>query len=279
MEIIKKLLTPNRYSRPQKKNKPKAVVIHWIANPNTSASMNRNWFESLKNQTKTFASAHYIIGLKGEIIQCLTESEIGYHVGSKSYTKEALEKLGTYPNSYTIGIELCHKDWTGEFNNKTLQSAKELVADICIRYGFDPFEDIYTHHEIVGWKDCPRWFVNNPKEFDKFKQDVFDIIENKKFKDYQQLLKENTDMPLQWIDVVTHLKNGYLELDDVKRLKWLKDLIEKVSKQNYKKVLNAKTSAPNKWIKVVDSLKKGNIKIDHIEILFWLKELIEKIGN
>jgi N-acetylmuramoyl-L-alanine amidase len=138
MKISENYLTPNPFSRPGKPlTAVKGIVIHWTGNPGTSAIANRNYFESLKSQSagsEHYASAHFIIGLKGEVIQCLLENEIGYHVGAVKYSDIALQKLSSYPNNCTLGIELCHIDAAGQFTGETLQSARELVLELCERY-------------------------------------------------------------------------------------------------------------------------------------------------
>ena len=49
MQIIHDFLTKNEYSRPGKKlQKVLAIVIHWTANPRTSAQENGDFFESIK---------------------------------------------------------------------------------------------------------------------------------------------------------------------------------------------------------------------------------------
>jgi N-acetylmuramoyl-L-alanine amidase len=165
----------------------RGIVLHWGANPGSSAEANRNYFESLKNQPPNlkpeeyrFASAHFIIGLHGEIIQCLLENEMGYHVGANKYTDIAVKKLSTYPNNCTIGIELCHpaeydsegkkitdpSKWIGKFTDLVLDSAAELVSELCERYNLRP-DDIYRHYDITG-KDCPRYFVNNLEAWKMF---------------------------------------------------------------------------------------------------------------
>ncbi|WP_252722954.1 N-acetylmuramoyl-L-alanine amidase [Treponema phagedenis] len=78
MNIEKQMLTVNPFSRPgQKLQEVKGVVIHWVANPGTSAQANRNYFESLKRQKKKdgarYASAHFIIGITGDVLQCLPD--------------------------------------------------------------------------------------------------------------------------------------------------------------------------------------------------------------
>lgn len=157
MEIIQALLTPNEYSRPQTRLKTVThIVIHWVGNAGSTAKANCNYFESLKNK-KIYASAHYIIGLEGEILQCIPETEVAYHA------KEA--------NSYSIGIENCHPDWEGKFNSKTYASLIKLCADLCIRYGLEPDKALLRHYDVTQ-KICPKYYVNNPREWDKLKKDV-----------------------------------------------------------------------------------------------------------
>jgi N-acetylmuramoyl-L-alanine amidase len=229
MEIIEKLLTPNKYSRPnQKRKSTKAIVVHWIGNPMTSAMSNRNWFESLKNGSGTFASAQEIIGLEGEVVICLPKDEMAYHVGSKTYTKEALKRLGTYPNNCTYGIECCHLDWNGKMTDATYNSLVDRCATLCKEFQLDPLKDLWLHQEVVGWKDCHRWFVNHPEDWQNFKNEVKTKMEEKQMKDYKEILKEKTDSPDVWIKLCDDLENGYIELENIQTLQWLKVLVEKL---------------------------------------------------
>lgn len=172
MKITKDYISPNNYSRPQDKiKKIKGIVIHWVANPNTSARANRNFFESRKSGKKGYGSAHFIVGQEGEIIQAIPLTEIAYHVGSKTYTAEAKRRLGSYPNEYTIGIECCHVDWEGHMKDATYNSVVDLTAYLLKEYGLST-SDIWTHQETVGWKDCHRLFYKNPSLYQKFKDDV-----------------------------------------------------------------------------------------------------------
>ena len=157
MEIQQKLLTINPYSRPGTKiGKIKNIVIHWVGNAGSTAIANRNYFESLKDK-KIYASSHYIIGLEGEIIQCVPESEIAYH--------------GNHANSYSIGIENCHPDWEGKFNSKTYTSLVELCADLCKRYELDPSVALIRHYDVTK-KDCPHYYVKNTQDWINLKNDV-----------------------------------------------------------------------------------------------------------
>lgn len=73
------LLTPNEYSRPQiAMDEVRGIVIHYTANPGTTAEQNRSYFESLKDSHETKASSHFVVGIDGEIVQCIPSSEISY---------------------------------------------------------------------------------------------------------------------------------------------------------------------------------------------------------
>ena len=177
MDIQRDLLTANPFSRPGKKlSGVKAIAIHWVANAGSTARQNRDYFESLKSQSLSdasarFASAHFIVGVFGEVVQCVPCEEMAYHAGAKTYTPEALGRLGHYPNNCAIGIELCHPKDDGRFSAETLLAAAKLCALLCIQFGLDPLKDIWTHYGITG-KNCPKWFVDHPEKFEGFKQDV-----------------------------------------------------------------------------------------------------------
>jgi N-acetylmuramoyl-L-alanine amidase len=177
MNIQRELLTVNPFSRPGKNIAGiKALVIHWVGNAGSTARQNRNYFESLKGQSPSdpaarYASAHFIVGIEGEVIQCIPTEEMAYHVGAKRYAPEALGRLGHYPNACAIGIELCHPRADGCFTADTLFAATELCALLCAQIGLDPICAIWTHHAITG-KCCPKWFVDNPDLFEDFKQGV-----------------------------------------------------------------------------------------------------------
>jgi N-acetylmuramoyl-L-alanine amidase len=178
MNIIKKLLTKNQWSRPGTRiKKLKALVIHWVANPKTSAIANINYFESRKDGKKGYGSAHYFIDLNGDTYQCIPDNEVAYNCGSRMYSRYKQKKFGNVnPNNYTIGIELCHLDWEGSFSDETFDAAVELCANLCNKYNLNPLTDITTHQAVVGWKNCPKWFFDHPEDFQGFKEKVYDSM-------------------------------------------------------------------------------------------------------
>lgn len=169
-------LTVNPFSRPGKRlYSVSGLVWHWIANPGTSPEQNRDFFESRKEGRNGYGSAHYIVGIDGEILQCIPEVEMAYHVGAESYNPEAVAKFGPYPNATTLGIELCHPDWTGAFTQATLDALSSLSADLCKRYALRPCTDIVRHFDVTG-KDCPKWFVAHNKEYEIQKERIKEIL-------------------------------------------------------------------------------------------------------
>ncbi|WP_032809463.1 MULTISPECIES: N-acetylmuramoyl-L-alanine amidase family protein [unclassified Leptospira] len=181
LRIKQDFLTPNPHSRPGDKIKEvKGIVLHWTATPKATAQNIRDYFESLKAPEGRFASAHFVVGLVGEIVQCIPLDEIAYHCGSKTYTPEKEKRLGPdSPNFYTIGIEQCVSDMIGKFTEKTLSSASRLTAQLCVKYDLDA-NDLWTHQGIVGWKDCPRWYNTHPQDWIVFKKRVDDLLKKQR---------------------------------------------------------------------------------------------------
>jgi N-acetylmuramoyl-L-alanine amidase len=178
MAIKDCFLTKNAYSRPGVLLKGvKGIVIHWVANPGTSAAANRDYFEGLKGQPPglrpqdyRYASAHYIIGVDGETVRCVPDTEVCYHAGAEKYNNEAFRRLSSYPNNCTIGIELCHPKADGRFSGATLQSCRELVSSLLGKYGLGK-EDVWRHFDVTG-KVCPKYFVDHADEWDAFKASI-----------------------------------------------------------------------------------------------------------
>lgn len=166
-KITEMFLTPNKYSRPQiKLEKVKKVAVHYVGNPNTSALANRNYFENQKNGGR-YVSSHYIIGLDGEIIQCIPLDEWSY------CTNQA--------NGYSISIECCHPDATGKFTAATEKSLAELCAWLVEKYGL-AVDDIIRHYDVTG-KQCPLYYV--PTKYQT------KAVADKRWNDFKALVKSN----------------------------------------------------------------------------------------
>lgn len=142
-------LTVNPYSRPgTKREHVRDIVIHYVANPGTSAKQNRNYFDGLKDQSgsKTVsASSHYIIGSDGTILQCIPLDEVAY---------------GNYPrNDDTVSIECCHPDSDGRFTDATIKSLIRLTGWLCRELSLNE-KHIIRHYDVSG-KNCPKYYVEH----------------------------------------------------------------------------------------------------------------------
>lgn len=184
--ITENLLSISKYTRPGKAMKEvRAIVVHWVGNPNTTAIANRNYFESLKAGKKDSkgkhikASAHYIVGLDGEVIGAVPKNEIAIHAGPRN-TPLSKEMFPNDANYFCMGIESCHLDEAGNYNNKTYTTLVRLTADLLNKYNL-PTETGLLRHNDISTKNCPRLFVNSdnwewctePNEFwEQFKTNV-----------------------------------------------------------------------------------------------------------
>lgn len=152
-------LTVNEWSRPgEALEEINGVVIHYVGNPNTTARANRNYFDSLASGTEgIYASSHFIVGLEGEVVQCVPLTEIAYASNTR--------------NDDTVAIEVCHPDETGKFSPVTYDRLVELTAWLCREFRLDPESDVIRHYDVTG-KICPKYFVEEPAAWDQFRMDV-----------------------------------------------------------------------------------------------------------
>ena len=117
---------------------------------------NRNDFGNLKDSQDRKVSSHFVIGLDGEVVQCIPTKEIAYASNDR--------------NTDTLSIECCHPDDTGEFTEDTYDSLVQLTAWLCKRFSLDK-DDVIRHYDVTG-KDCPRFFVQNEDAWEQFRDDV-----------------------------------------------------------------------------------------------------------
>ncbi len=132
------------------------IVIHYVGNPGTSAAQNRNYF----GLAETAVASHFIVGLEGEIIQCVPLNE------QSAASNER--------NPDTISIEVCHPEEDGKFTEKSYASLIKLTAWLCEVTGLG--EDCLIRHYDITGKDCPKYYVENPDKWETLKTDVGALI-------------------------------------------------------------------------------------------------------
>ena len=134
------------------------IVIHYVGNPNSTAQNNRDYF----NKLDTDVCSHFVVGLDGEIIQCVPLDEKSNASNNR--------------NLDTISVEVCHPDSSGKFNEDTYNSLVKLTAWLCDNSGLKA-QDVIRHYDITG-KECPKYFVSNPSEWEIFLENVKQELKN-----------------------------------------------------------------------------------------------------
>jgi len=157
LDITQDYLTVSKYNR-SGKSLPyvKGVVVHYTANPGSTAKNNRDYFESLSTTHKTRASSHFIIGLEGEVLQLMPLKEMSYASNNR--------------NKDTISIECCHEDSTGKFNDATMASLTKLVKALMHTYRLES-DDVIRHYDVTG-KLCPKYFVEHEDAWEAFRSSL-----------------------------------------------------------------------------------------------------------
>ena len=131
-----------------------------MANPGSTAKNNRDYFDSLADQdpqkSGSSASSHFVVGLEGEVIQCIPVNEIAY--------------ANAPLNNTTVAIEVCHPDDSGKFNDATYESLVDLTAFLCRQLKLTP-GDVIRHYD-VNEKLCPKYYVEHKDAWEQFLKDV-----------------------------------------------------------------------------------------------------------
>ncbi|MCR8559034.1 N-acetylmuramoyl-L-alanine amidase [Mucilaginibacter sp. BJC16-A38] len=145
--------SPN-YTSGRNNYKPIAIVIHIMEGTLSSTD---SWFKSTVSQV----SAHYGVGINGDVHQYVREEDTAWHAGRVNAPSWALIKQagtpGKYinPNYYTVGIE--HEgDESTVWSDATYKSSSDMIREIATRWSIPIDRDhIVGHHEIYSIKACP----------------------------------------------------------------------------------------------------------------------------
>jgi N-acetylmuramoyl-L-alanine amidase len=176
-EIIKQIIGVSKCTRPGiKLTAVKGIVVHYTANAKANAEQNiRFWDNRGKSDgcKQGFGAAHLVVD-NTETRLSVPLDELAYHVGANSYMEGITDKLSTYPNNCTIGVEMCNIDDAGNFHPDTESAAAELVAYLLKAYRLT-IDDVYRHYDITG-KICPKLYVENQAAYDNFKQKIASLL-------------------------------------------------------------------------------------------------------
>ena len=156
---INKLLTKINYRAANGKQN-KYIVIHYVG-ATGGAEDNCRYFQS----NYRGASAHYFVGHKGEIWQCVEDKDVAWHCGATRY------KHPYCRNDNSIGIEMCCRknlsNGTWYFTEETVKATVELVKELMAKYNI-PIGNVIRHYDVTG-KVCPEPYVRDAAAWNTFK--------------------------------------------------------------------------------------------------------------
>lgn len=191
---INKLLTKTNFTKGNNKQN-KYLVIHFVG-AEGGAQDNCRYFE----KEYRGASAHYFVGHRGEIWQCVEDKDISWHCGSNRY------KHPYCRNENSIGIEMCCRKRNGKwyFEDATITSTIGLVKELMKKYGI-PVENVIRHYDVTG-KICPEPYVSDATGWNEFKS---------KLKEAKPMAKvDNTPDKYAKEAIAWAIKNGILAGDN-----------------------------------------------------------------
>lgn len=144
MTIINKIIPKDKYNRPGKASTPRKICVHYTGDAGASADNLALFFTANPNAE---TSSQYVVGMQGELIRCLPDSEQAY--------------AATGNNKNVIHIEVCHPDKSGKFTEKSIAALAELVPYLMKKYGIDA-NNVVRHYDLTG-KHCPMYYVDNAR--------------------------------------------------------------------------------------------------------------------
>lgn len=176
-EIIKQLIGVSKCTRPGiKLNSIKGIVIHYTANAKANAEQNIRFWNNRGNSegcSQGYGAAHIVVD-HIETRMAIPLDEMAYHVGANKYNDGICDKLSTYPNNCTLGVEMCNIDDLGNYHPETENATAELVAYLLKTYRLT-IDDVYRHYDITG-KLCPKLYVENEDAYNSFKQKISSFL-------------------------------------------------------------------------------------------------------
>ncbi|MBP0725519.1 N-acetylmuramoyl-L-alanine amidase [Bacillus sp. RG28] len=164
----------NKYTRPGTLlNSVKKIVLHWTANPGSSAANHQKYFNGTCIHEQRAASAHIFVD-DNEAVCIVPLNEVAYHANGNNemvngVPYRGVPEIAPNANLKSIGVEMCvQKD--GTISQATINRTVDVFVELCKMYKLTE-NDIVRHYDVTH-KDCPSPFVNNGKLFEDFKKSI-----------------------------------------------------------------------------------------------------------
>lgn len=145
--ITEKYCTGNRRYQAAQTFTPQGVVLHSIGTPQPKASVLWNYWQNNGSQYVV----HYMVD-DTQILHCMPDNYKCWHVGSPGNAKYIGIEMGE-PRQihYTSGAQFTVSDLASaqQYVKATYKNAVWLIAQLCKKYGWDPYTAVETHYDVT----------------------------------------------------------------------------------------------------------------------------------
>lgn len=147
MNIVEKYCTGNNRYKAAQRYTPVGVVLHSIGTPQPKASVLWNYWQNNGSQYVV----HYMVD-DTQILHCMPDNYKCWHVGSPGNAKYIGIEMGE-PRQihYTSGSRFTVSDLASaqQYVKATYKNAVWLIAQLCKKYGWDPYTAVETHYDVT----------------------------------------------------------------------------------------------------------------------------------
>lgn len=134
--------------RTGRRKKISAIVVHFTGSQSMEGCL--TWFQN----RASVASAHYVVGRDGRVVQMVREEDTALHAGrSAMYPRENPPRERNV-NDFSLGIELVGTMDSG-FTDRQLASFYEVLAQLVVKYQIPPERVVGHCHVAPGRKSDP----------------------------------------------------------------------------------------------------------------------------
>lgn len=150
MVITEAICTGNSRYKAAQKFTPRGVVLHSIGTPQPSAKALYNYWQNNGSQYVV----HYMVD-DAIILHCMPDNYKCWHIGSPGNAQYLGIEMGE-PRQihYTSGARFTVSDLAAaqQYAKATYKNAVWLIAQLCKKYGWDPYTAVETHYDITRRK-------------------------------------------------------------------------------------------------------------------------------
>ena len=145
--ITEKYCTGNRRYQAAQTFTPQGVVLHSIGTPQPKASVLWNYWQNNGSQYVV----HYMVD-DTQILHCMPDNYKCWHVGSPGNSKWIGIEMGEPSQiKYTSGATFTVSDLAAAraYAEAAYRNAVWLIAQLCKKYGWDPYTAVETHYDVT----------------------------------------------------------------------------------------------------------------------------------